>query len=266
MSGTEEELALQELTPETVFIFDCHPGVSCFNECCTQTTIVLSPYDVLRLKQNLGLPAAEFLARYTRREVDEASGLPLVILQMREDERRSCPFSSPAGCQVYPDRPATCRYYPVGVGHYWTREGLQEGCVYVREEHCRGAAGGKSWTLESWRRDQGLEPYDEFNRLWRGIMLQVAARQRRPVGEKFRDHFYQTAYDLEAFRHYVFETDFLKVFAVEPEVQAACQKDDTALLRFAFRYLKFMLRLENSLEIKLPRRCPAAGGSEEGQP
>lgn len=266
MATQEEELELEELTPGATFVFHCHPGVPCFNACCAQTTIILSPYDVLRLKQHLGLTAAEFLERYTQQDVDEASGLPLVRLRMQEDARRTCPFAGPAGCRVYPDRPATCRYYPVGVGHYWTRAGLQEGYVLVREEHCQGAVGGKTWTLDTWKQDQGLAPYEEMNRLWREIMLRVAARQRRPVGPRFRDHFYRTAYDLDAFRRYVFETDFLQIFAVEPEVLAACRKDDLALLRFAFRYLKFMLRLENSVALKLPRRCPAAAPMTEDQP
>ena len=43
------------------FRFNCYPGVSCFTNCCQDITIVLTPYDVLRLKNSLGIPSGEFL-------------------------------------------------------------------------------------------------------------------------------------------------------------------------------------------------------------
>ena len=43
----------RKLTPESRFKFRCHPGVSCFTECCGKTTIILTPYDILRLKNRL---------------------------------------------------------------------------------------------------------------------------------------------------------------------------------------------------------------------
>ncbi len=38
------------------------------------------------------------------------------ILKMLDDKERSCPFVTPEGCTIYTDRPANCRYYPVGQG------------------------------------------------------------------------------------------------------------------------------------------------------
>ena len=55
-----------ELTPVGQrFAFACHPGVKCFNLCCAKLELPLTPYDVLRLKNCLGLPAGEFLEQYT---------------------------------------------------------------------------------------------------------------------------------------------------------------------------------------------------------
>jgi len=42
----------RKLTPESRFKFRCHPGISCFTECCGKTTIILTPYDILRLKKS----------------------------------------------------------------------------------------------------------------------------------------------------------------------------------------------------------------------
>ncbi|MCU0579025.1 MAG: hypothetical protein MUF69_05690, partial [Desulfobacterota bacterium] len=119
-----------------------------------------------------------------------------------------------------------------------------------------GFREGGDWTLETWCRDQGLETYREMDREWKSIMLQVGARPGKPLGAKFRDHYYQVAYDLDWFQGYIFDTDFLKIFAVEPELQDRLRTDAEELLRFAFRYLKYMLRLENSMTVNLPRSCP----------
>jgi uncharacterized protein len=250
-----QEIEPIELTPETRFTFRCHPGVACFNECCAQTTIILSPYDVLRLKTHLGLTAGEVLQRYTYQSTDDFSGLPLVVLNMA-GENKLCPFSTPTGCGVYADRPATCRYYPVGVGSQWTENALQDCYVYIQEEHCRGFQEAGDWTLETWCRDQELETYTEMDREWKAIMMQIGARSGKPVSPKFKDHYYQVAYDLDWFKSYVFNPDFFKVFEVEPELQERLRTDETELLRFAFRYLTYMLRLGSTLKVRMPRGCP----------
>jgi Fe-S-cluster containining protein len=41
---------------------------------------------------------------------------PDVLLRMADNESRTCPFLSDAGCTVYPDRPDTCRTFPVEHG------------------------------------------------------------------------------------------------------------------------------------------------------
>ena len=53
------------LGPDDTFQFGCHPGVSCFNQCCGDVNIFLSPYDVLRMKKRLEITSTEFLEKYT---------------------------------------------------------------------------------------------------------------------------------------------------------------------------------------------------------
>ena len=249
-----QEIEPMEISHDTRFTFGCHPGVSCFNECCAQTTIILSPYDVLRLKRHEQLSSEEFLSRYTEQHLDDFSGLPLVVLNMA-GEKKLCPFSTPAGCGVYTDRPATCRYYPVGVGSQLTEKGVEDCFVYIHEEHCQGFQEEGEWTLETWCRDQGLETYAAMDREWKAIMLQIGARAGKPLSAKFKEHYYQAAYDLDWFKKYVFDTDFLKIFEVETELQERLKTDDEELLRFAFRYLRYMLRLGSSLKVKIQRGC-----------
>ena len=61
------------LDEDAKFTFSCHPGVSCFNQCCSDVNIFLTPYDVLRLKNRLGISSQEFLDKYTQLVADRKS-------------------------------------------------------------------------------------------------------------------------------------------------------------------------------------------------
>ena len=72
------------LGPEDRFKFACHPGISCFNRCCADVNIFLSPYDVLRLRQRLGITSTDFLEKYTLLPVQKEMRTPVVVLKMSE--------------------------------------------------------------------------------------------------------------------------------------------------------------------------------------
>ena len=61
------------LGPDDRFKFACHPGVSCFNRCCGDVNIFLSPYDVLRMKKRLGMKSGDFLDRHALLPVQKDS-------------------------------------------------------------------------------------------------------------------------------------------------------------------------------------------------
>ena len=73
---------LQPLTDEG-FRFACHPGVPCFTECCRDLKLLLTPYDILRLKNHLGLESGDFLDRFVDVQFDEQRNLPMVYLNMQ---------------------------------------------------------------------------------------------------------------------------------------------------------------------------------------
>jgi len=105
-----------QLTRESRFRFRCHKGISCFTKCCSNIDIMLTPYDIVALKKRLGITSEEFLEKYTHTKTEGKAAFPLIYLRMNKDETRSCPFVSAEGCTVYEDRPANCRYYPIGQG------------------------------------------------------------------------------------------------------------------------------------------------------
>ena len=102
------------LSEKSSFRFACHPGVPCFNDCCADVNITLTPFDIARLRKSLGISSGEFLSRYTVSELDESLTYPVISLKMNPDHKKSCPFVGEDGCRVYEGRPWACRMYPLG--------------------------------------------------------------------------------------------------------------------------------------------------------
>jgi|UniRef100_A0A7C5EQS8 Fe-S-cluster containining protein len=239
------------LTLESRFRFRCHPGVPCFTECCGKTTILITPYDILRLKERLGITSGEFLEKYTRREMHDKSGLPVVVMDMPRFGGR-CPFVRPvSGCQVYRDRPAACRYYPVGQGMLITEEGLDEFYFLIKEEHCKGFEENAEWTVQTWKEDQGADYYDEMNREWKAMMLRQSTVGKPEIDKRLQELFYMVMYDLDQFRRFIFRSRFLEIFNVEEDTLQRIYEDDLELLKFGYDYLKMVLKIQESKKIQL---------------
>jgi Fe-S-cluster containining protein len=249
-----------QLTKDSRFKFRCHPGVSCFTECCGKTTIILTPYDILRLKNRLRIPSGEFLAKYTRTEAHDKSGFPMVIMDMPRFEGK-CPFVRPVtGCEVYSDRPATCRYYPIGQGTLITEKGIDEFYFFVREPHCRGYEEEAEWNVASWRADQGVDVYDEMNLPWKTLMLRRAEDGGPVTDERGNKLFAMVMYDLDQFRKFVFKSRFLQIFDVDDEVKEKIWDDDDELLKFGYQYVKMVLKIQDS-EVIQPRMGAGPGAT-----
>ena len=95
------------------FRFECHSGVTCFTKCCKNADMYLYPYDIIRLKKNLGISSDEFLKKHTISAFRDNAFFPNLMLKMSNNEEKSCPFLSNNGCTVYEDRPFSCRAYPL---------------------------------------------------------------------------------------------------------------------------------------------------------
>ena len=92
---------LPRIQSDESFCFKCHPDISCFNACCADLNCLLTPYDVLRLRRALGIASAEFFDTYAELGMAPDTGFPYVLMKMRNDARRSCPFVTDNGCSIY---------------------------------------------------------------------------------------------------------------------------------------------------------------------
>ena len=237
----------ESLSPDRTFTFRCHAGLACFNRCCRTPTIVLSPYDLLRLKNFLGITSGEFLQRYTRREMEAATNLPLIFLDAFKSPEGGCPFLGSGGCTVYPQRPAACRLFPITMGSQLTRQGVVDHYFCRRLDYCRGFDAGVEWTVASWRANQGFDEYDRGRREWLEILLRAGLTGAVAQDARVQDLLVTLTYDLDKLRHLLAEPGGLPQQPLRGEALEELQASDAALLRFSYRYLKAVLFGEEEL-------------------
>lgn len=237
------------------FKFRCHKDVKCFTLCCRNLNIILPPYDIIRVKNRLGITSAEFLQEYTKLEFLGHTQLPVIVLKMRDDEKRLCPFVRPDGCTIYSDRPSTCRYYPVGMATFkkQDKQAADEENFYfmVRENHCRGFEENQEWTIKEWRKGQGVDLYDEMNKGWMEIILRKKSfGPTAELSEKSLQMFFMVASDIDRFRRFVFESSFLQKYQIPPDTLQRIQHDELELMKFGFDWLKSALFGADAIKLK----------------
>ncbi len=246
--ATEEFLRqLPELEKGSSFQFACHPGISCFNACCTDLNLVLSPYDVLRLRRCLSLSSDEFHARFTDAATMPESGFPLRRLRMQRDARASCPFLCDAGCAVYGDRPGACRTYPLGRTAELDGAGqVVERLYVVRESHCEGFAETPAWTGEEWLRNQGLTDYNACSDRYLTIISRYAQRGT-PLTPKQLPMVDMALYRLDSFGEFLRQVGLLERMPLTDGRRAAILADEAEALRFGMDWLDLILFRDGDL-------------------
>ncbi|MBF0191787.1 MAG: YkgJ family cysteine cluster protein [Magnetococcales bacterium] len=241
---------------DSSFQFRCHSQIDCFNTCCSNIEIMLTPYDILRLRKRLQISAEAFLYEYATPYTLTKGQLPVPLVRL-DPETGKCPFNTPEGCSVYEDRPVTCRYYPIGLAlmHKQNSKGNEAFYYLIKESFCHGHQENQNWTIDSWREDQGSDGYDERNQGWMDLIL-----KRRSAGDEVNtslqlsEFFYMASTNPDEFRRFVFESSFLKRFDLSEETIERLRTDDEAVLEFAFDWLKTILFGDRKVALK-PDAC-----------
>lgn len=164
------------------FLFECR---AC-GRCCGEYTILLTPYDIIRLRRATGRSTSELIhdgtIDITRMPFKKAFGfgpvtdmfemlglskndlVPVAKLGFRENSsgKRECEFLSPPEdgrrlCGVYKDRPGMCRLHPLGCITIGRRRRW-----FFRQPLCDSSAG-KSWTVDNWLGESRMRPFLDTN-------------------------------------------------------------------------------------------------------
>jgi len=231
------------------FVFQCSPQLSCFGHCCRDVTIVLTPYDVLRMKRSLGIDSSEFLEQYTLRLHNADKKFPVVILKMQE-ESKQCQFLSEQGCGIYRDRPWSCRMYPLGVAEPKSATPTDQRFHFlIRESLCQGHGEGVSLSVREWIECQGIDEFEMMSGGFKELTLHDFWNSGVLTPQQ-ADMFYMACYDLDRFRRFVFETRFLSLFEIDEARVEALRADDQELLDFAMQWLRFSIFGERSMKLR----------------
>ena len=237
---------------DSTICFHCDKELACFTKCCHNNSTFLTPYDIIRLKRRFAMASDEFLVTYTAPGKIEASDLPVPMIRLLEDKDNACPFLGEGGCTVYEDRPVSCRYYPVAAGlfHNFDISDNENFFALIKEGHCLGHDLGQEMTIAEWRQDQGIPPYDEFNKGWVELIL-----RRKSLGpfveipEKTLEMFFMACYNMDAFRRFVLYSNFLKIYRVSEDRLRQVKDNDEALLNLGYDWLMTTLFGAGRLEL-----------------
>ena len=242
-----------QLPGDAVIQFRCHKDIDCFNACCKNIDIMLTPYDILRLKRRLGITSTEFLRLYTEPFEFGKNSVAGVKYKPREGTTE-CQFVTDEGCSVYEDRPTACRYYPVGLLSTRRQDENFDRASYalVKEDHCHGHFEDRKLTIDEYRKEQGLEEYDEHGRAWRQLILKVksagpAIGNMSKTSLKF---FFMACYDLDRFREFVRSSGFSTTYDIDQATRDELLGDDMALLRFGDRMIRQIMYGEETIALR----------------
>ena len=226
------------------FQFRCHEGLGCFNRCCRNLNLFLYPYDVLRLKNSLGTRSGEFIDIHTDVVLRPGSYFPDVLLKMADNDQQTCPFLSEQGCTVYPDRPDSCRTFPVEQGVVFKGSEKPEPVYFFRPpDFCLGQNESHCFTLATWAKDQDAVTYNAMTVLWsevRNLFMNNPWGMEGPTGQRSKMAF-MALYNMDSFRDFVFGSSFLKRYKVKSDVQNKLKKNDVELMKFGFSFVKTTL-------------------------
>ncbi len=242
-NSTEGAHQAVRMDSEHFFRFRCFPGVSCFTQCCQDVTIVLTPYDVLRLKSALGISSGEFIDKHTHVLYKEKQLVPPVILKMREEDKK-CPFVTSKGCTVYQDRPWACRMYPLDMA--------DDGTFHLIPDsgRCKGLQESAVYQIGEWLVEQEIVSYDEMNSLLTDVIAPLKAQKLDIDNPNISKMVFMSLYNLDKFRDFIFKSTFLERFELEPVLVEKIKRSDVELLKFAVDWIKFGLFGQKLFRVK----------------
>ena len=249
-----ESPVMPELLEGTTTIqFQCRKGIDCWNACCSNIDISLTPVDILRLSRRLDISTTEFLVQYTFPYELEPNGIAGVKFKPVENGS-ACQFMRPEGCDVYTDRPTACRYYPVALLSMRRSDEYTDRNAYalVKEPHCHGHNEPRQISIEDYRQEQGVVEYDELGRGWRQLVLKkkssgptIGAPSKRSL-----QLWFMACYDLDRFRDFIASTAFNEAYDIPWDEMQKILSTDNELMLFAFRFLRQTMFGEETIIMK----------------
>ena len=240
-----DDLPGLRLDDQSRFNFRCHSAIGCFNRCCRNLNLFLYPYDLVRLKRSLAVSSDQLLDRHVDVVLRPGNHFPDVLLRMADNAERTCPFLTEAGCRVYPDRPGTCRTFPVEQGQIFDDAGHPGQTLHFFRppDFCLGPQEARQWTRTTWYRDQEAEIFNRMTVQWaklKALFHEDPWQGAGPDSPQGKMAFMAT-HNMDQFRQFVFESTFLKRYRISATTLKRIRRDDTELLKLGIQWVKLYL-------------------------
>lgn len=162
---------MQKLSRSDTFCFRC-------GECCRDRgDIIISPYDMLRMRKYLGISLEELLDTYCEVYEGKSSRIPIVRLR----KSALCVFLMHGRCLVQEAKPSVCALYPMGG---MLEEGGSEVAYFLQEVGC--GASDMVDSVADWGQALG-EDNEACAGLWFTIMKEASRFARSMHGTMAQD-------------------------------------------------------------------------------
>ena len=255
----DQEFRKPALNLEDTFQFACHKGLGCYTSCCRDVNIFLTPNDVRRLKNAMGITSSEFLEKYTDLVTIKNRLLPLIQLKMDLDNDKKCFFVRPHGCVYYEHRPWACRMFPLD-------EFASGGFALAASgERCHGLVKGDQWKVREWLMDQGATQSKEEDGNWESLASNPLLTEVDAENPQIQQMIIMALFDLDRFRQFVLRSSFLDRFDLEPEQLDAIKAEEIALLDLGYSWVRFGLLGQKTLKLKPEAEAEAKKREAEAQ-
>ena len=232
----------KDYTLEDKIKFHCYKGIVCFNRCCYDVKLILTPYDFLCLRKFLELSVEEFVEKYGEVYIGEITQLPVISINMNPYSL-ACPFlDEKEGCTVYPVRPSSCRLYPLARYLKKNEKGeIVEIYKIIRETHCKGHYENRELTIREYIEEQGLPPYFYYNDLWAQVVEKRQKFADTPLTEDMLELIFTLVYDIPGLR------ELIEKGEIEGFSKDMLSLSDEKLLEHGMLYVKDRLLTEENL-------------------
>jgi uncharacterized protein len=246
LDGLEKEFPENMVPLENKsFKFCCHAGLGCFTKCCTNVDMYLFPYDIIRLKNSVGMHSEEFVRKYTVLIYGDNPYFPSVKMKLCDDEPKSCPFLTRTGCSVYEDRPSSCRTYPLerAVDRNPAKATKNDYYFLTSHPYCLGHSEEMTFNVKDWVRNQKIHAYNLMNDLWTEIesIFMTNPWKGEGRGGPKQQLAFMVCYNIDSFRDFISSHRLLSKFNLSGYEKKNIGTDDAELLKFGFEWLKQLL-------------------------
>lgn len=198
----EREVAIEDLkklyTSSDMVKADCGGCKGCHDCCCGMgDSIVLDPYDIYLMNQNLKVKFEELLNHKISLHVEEGLILPNLKMQGKEN---GCAFLNKEGrCTIHAYRPGFCRLFPLG--RIYENGSFS---YYLQSHECTKEKRTKV-KVNKWLGIPNLKQYENFVCEWHYFLKDTKALLLRLSDEKLNQElsmyilkcFYTTPFDLK---------------------------------------------------------------------